>query len=63
MSAVDVVYLKNVLLKFIAAQSAGKTQVCRATTLFAAHTLPDVSAAQRLPSHLKLPMCCSGFQC
>ena len=27
MSAVDVVYLKNVLLKFIAAQSAGKTQV------------------------------------
>lgn len=27
MSAVDVVYLKNVLLKFIAAQSSGKTQV------------------------------------
>ena len=39
MSAVDVVYLKNVLLKFIAAQSAGKTQVCRAAFTIAAHCL------------------------
>ena len=39
MSALDVVYLKNVLLKFIAAQSAGKTQVCGAACIVAAHRL------------------------
>jgi hypothetical protein len=46
MSALDVVYLKNVLLKFIAAQSAGKTQVCMFLFFSAGHLLPGPTAAQ-----------------
>lgn len=46
MSAVDVVYLKNVLLKFIAAQSAGKTQVHRIAVLLLPSIQPCLNIVQ-----------------